>query len=593
MILSDCVMRKISLFIVSTYRSHSRIAGKTYKFLSPRQLQLAPLQVSVRSFSLSTDVPSHSPAALHPEHEGVVARKILFKQVKRFIERGDTAAAEQVLQATDLKTIEDPIRIFNRILIAYADSNQQVELERVFRSLLDNPGWPFPDEVSYNVYLKAVPLDRAMVVLTQMMEQGIAKTASFNTLISAYCNQGRPNEATQVLEKLMKSSEDHPDVKPDKMSFSPIIRILGKRGMPQQAEMLFDSMRARGIVPDMIAWSSVIHAWSDSKRTEALERVALLLQNMEMDVVPDTAVYNSVMLALANAGNRGPDAEGLLSRMTVEPNVITYSTCLLAWKNSPDLPEAVERGEALLQDMQSRGLKPNVVVLSTLISLYAREGMAERAEEVLEQIEKPNILTYTAVLNAWAKSGRDVALSRAFELLDRMEAQPNVTTFNTIIKVIEKCPGVENKTEALNEVGALMRRLGCMANLRTYNAIFNVCAADASGEAALHFALDSFFELRSNQELKLQIDNYTYPSLFKTLANHGASFSIVAQVFQLCCEDHAVTRMVLSHMNRCCSVEELQRLLPVRNVKDFDLKDLPRNWIRRYGQVHENTRRKR
>lgn len=235
------------------------------------------------------------------------------------------------------------------------------------------------------------------------------------------------------------------------------------------------------------------------------------------------------------------------------------------------------------------------VVLSTLVfSLCSHARARQNVRMQTWQIEKPNMhIYYTACVGCVVKVGQRCCCQSSFSAPGLREAQPKVTTFNTIIKVIEKCPGVENKTEALNEVGALMRRLGCMANLRTYNAIFNVCAADASGEAALHFALDSFFELRSNQELKLQIDNYTYPSLFKTLANHGASFSIVAQVFQLCCEDHAVTRMVLSHMNRCCSVEELQRLLPVRNVKDFDLKDLPRNWIRRYGQVHENTRRKR
>jgi pentatricopeptide repeat protein len=522
------------------------------------------------------------------------AKNRLLRQVKELIALGEVEKAEHLLLSTDLTNVEEPIRVFNRVLIAYADSKRFEKLDALFWKLSKDPKLPHPDQLSFNVYLKAQPLSTAKKWLDIMLKEGMAETTSFNILISAYCDQDMPNEATQVLERLLLCSRENPNIQPDIVSFSPIIRILGRGGLPQQAEHLFESMKDRGIEPDMIAWSSVIHAWADSRLPEGPARVAQLLTSMEeSNIVPDAAVYNTVLLAIANAGNRGPEAEKMLARMPAAPDLISFSTCILAWKNSPDLPNAVERAHALFEAMKNEGFKPNVITYSTLISIYARQGMAELSETLLAEMERPNIITYTAVIEAWSKSGRPDAVTRVFALLDHMKAKPNATTFNTTIKVIEKCGDERDKLGAVDLVRSMMQRTGCRPNIRTFNAILNVCAADTE-KRSLDYALSLLEELRSIPQMIDQIDNYTYPSLFKVLYTKQAPFETVAKVFHTCCEDQAVSRMVVSHMKRCCSNAELQELLQVENVENFDLlRDLPRPWTRRYQRSNVKQRRRR
>jgi pentatricopeptide repeat protein len=506
---------------------------------------------------------------------GFASRDQLLGQIEQHLRRGDFLAAEREVLDRDLSRINEPIRLFNRILIAYADSHQYSKLENLFLKLSENPELPQPDAVSHNVCLKGLSPDRAKQMLEEMTRQGIAETISFNTVITSFCGQGRIKEAVGVLESLVKCSEEQPDVKPDILSFSPIVQALGKSGRPKDAELLVERMRARGYVPDVITWTSVLHAWSISNQPEAPDRAITLLNEVLKEQKPDTALYNAVLLALANDLNRGKEAEEVLRQMSTPPNIITYSTCMLAWKNSPDLPQAVFQAEALLEEVYQRGLTPNVVLFSTLIALYARCGMVASAERILQRMEQPNVVSYTAVLEAWANSERLDAVDQAIQLLNEMDAKPNATTFNTVLKVIEKCPGHPKKSEGAVRILSRMREAGCRPNIRTFNAIFSVCAHDLAKQEALKHVLDNFYEMKS---LGMEVDNYTYPSLFKALANLDASFETVEKVFAICCQDGAVDRMVTGHLKRFCTEDELKSLLPVKNVSDFDMTELPEEW---------------
>lgn len=86
--------------------------------------------------------------------------------------------------------------------------------------------------------------------------------------------------------------------------------------------------------------------------------------------------------------------------------------------------------------------------------MQPREGTTERADADLADRETQyaylHVLHYTACVDCVAKVGQRCCCQSSFSAPGLREAQPKVTTFNTIIKVIEKCPGVDNKTEAVN-----------------------------------------------------------------------------------------------------------------------------------------------
>ena len=492
----------------------------------------------------------------------VAARRVVFTAMLDQIEQDDIEAAEKVLLNSDLSKMDEPIRLFHRLLLAYSDVGRILDIERVFHLLLNNPELPRPDAVSYNIYLRSLPIEKQAVTLDDMIEQGIADTESFNTIIASYCSVDRPDEGMKMLERLMYYSNTHPDVKPDSISFSPLIRYAGRTSNPDLAEQLFQGMRRSGVRPDVIAWSHIIHAWAKSGRPEAPQRAMNLLNEMRLEATPDAEIYNVVMLAFAKARDRGPDVEDILMRMPMAPTYVSFSTGVLAWKNSPGIHDAVERAEALVAYMeQTRGYQKNDVVRATLIALYARWHLPERAELILNEVEKPNVMTYNSVLDAWSKSRREESIARAFRILNNMKEKPNVFTFTTVVTLIKACAGERNKIDAFNELNGKMRSEGLIPDIRTYSSIFRLCAAASSSpDAALQLTRTAFFELQSRPKIKATIDRHVYPSLFQSLAANKASFDDVRMYFQYCAKDKFVCREVLDALKRCCSDRDIEVL---------------------------------
>jgi hypothetical protein len=92
-------------------------------------------------------------------------------------------------------------------------------------------------------------------------------------------------------------------------------------------------------------------------------------------------------------------------------------------------------------------LKPDEVTFSSVMNCWARskeKGAAERAERILTLLEendfKPSPTAYATVINAWSKSFDICAPERAMALLNKMEKsyehgneslRPNAYCFNS------------------------------------------------------------------------------------------------------------------------------------------------------------------
>jgi len=91
----------------------------------------------------------------------------------------------------------------------------------------------------------------------------------------------------------------------------------------------------------------------------------------------------------------------------------------------------------LLQDMQTQGHTPNLILWNTVINGYAQKGDAAGALQLLDGMRAqgvaPDTVTMNTVINAHAQAGR---AQDAMELLESMQAEgltPDNFTINTII----------------------------------------------------------------------------------------------------------------------------------------------------------------
>jgi len=326
---------------------------------------------------------------------------------------------------------------------------------------------------------------------------------SFNTVLNAWSRCGNAQRASALLGRLEHLSDTLHVLPfgPNSVSYATCISAWARSGLaraPFEAELLLDRVessfygkdsddggdgRRTTIVapPTIHMYSSVINAWSHSRRSDAAKRAERILIRLEdlytssasSNIKPNAVLYTSII----NCWGRSRDAaavehaEAIFARMKnstdpdMQPNEFTYAALLNAWSNSGRGIEAAERADELVQELETDDQRvPNVYTYTNAIKAWARSGHAEcgcRAEEILNRMltasehderVRPNVYTFTSVIDAWIsqKKGnqRSEGALNADRILRKMteltsegydNAKPDKLVYSKVIKALEAC----------------------------------------------------------------------------------------------------------------------------------------------------------
>ncbi len=212
-------------------------------------------------------------------------------------------------------------------------------------------------------------------------------------------------------------------------------------------------------------YNLIIDIISKNGKSNVIHEIIDKMENspQQYNIHPDAITYNALLYSYSQKANpnSAEETETLL-RQIIENNkphdVISYNICLNAWakNNTHDKDpltktnkkkHAADRAEMLLIEMQRRYLdyghvhvKPNVRSFTILLDAYSNSNdldAAKKATDLLYLMEelsgakeggddndneslKPNLFMYNAVLNAWSKSSLPGSSQCAQDLLDRM-----------------------------------------------------------------------------------------------------------------------------------------------------------------------------
>jgi len=158
---------------------------------------------------------------------------------------------------------------------------------------------------------------------------------------------------------------------------------------------------------------------------------------------------------------------------------------------------------------------------------------AQEAEEYLfqtltEGTVRPDVVAFTKVISAWARSRRPDAPDRAEALLSRMidiandegreDVRPNTFTYNALINAFARRGLVAKAEEYLAKMREVSTNVD--ADCITYNSVINAYASSrkAKKEGGQR-ALELFEEMKSDESIRP--DSVTYGSVIKCLTNAG------------------------------------------------------------------------
>jgi len=362
---------------------------------------------------------------------------------------------------------------------------------------------------------------RAMQLLSRMesMAEGgnrhVAPTAvTFNTVLDVLSKTGNMQDAKRaeaLVERMQQLYDDrrNANARPSVISYNACMKAYarcaanGAEDAPDRAEELLQHMKNTGINADRITYTTLIDCYAKAATTRpgAAVRAEEILRDMTHlyavsgnDAIrPDYLSYSAVIGAWARTAT--PDAASRANSLLVQmealhaagadggislaPSTVTYNSVLNAFARSGH-PDAAQQAWDLLIKMQTlskledRNVKCDTITFSTVIDAIAKtRADPERAEELFFRMEKqyedtgdesfrPNSISLSSAVNAWAKSDRPDAASRALSFLDKAERiaylRPNAIVYSTLLECLAKSRS-RSAAKAAEDVLVRMERL--------------------------------------------------------------------------------------------------------------------------------------
>ncbi|KAL7532746.1 hypothetical protein ACHAXR_004817 [Thalassiosira sp. AJA248-18] len=390
-------------------------------------------------------------------------------------------------------------------------------------------------------------------------------TVVYNTILQAYANAGDASTAETILHSMISlhssslqegAGGPYQHVCPNTRTFNVVLNAWAKKNGGEggvRANEILDRLENMASIndgprPDTISYNTVLAAWSKSASVDpaslsdredsiivgkgAAYEAMKLLDKVELRYIqsqgnqygrrhphvtkPDAISYNTTIAAFANAAQHckngtsmAEEAESLLSRMKdqlgIDPDSYSYNGVLSAWARSSGGLSAAQRAESILRAMRD----PTIVSWSAVVNAYAHADSAPKAETLLREMEQnamqwsrgsrapiiPSVVLYNNVLHAWGSSSDIGASKHAEVLLNRMEnssqlPMPDIISYRLVLTALEHSMEPDKAERSKSVLGRLLSSVelqNIVANppqiQNAYNSLLTACAytpADAT-----------------------------------------------------------------------------------------------------------------
>ncbi|KAL2938647.1 hypothetical protein RDABS01_022096 [Bienertia sinuspersici] len=323
-------------------------------------------------------------------------------------------------------------------------------------------------EVAIGLYNYMVKCDVAPLLLPifDCMEAHgcLRDSRTYNEIMTGLCSRGSVQEAMLLFGDMVRAGP-YPTV----TTYNVLINGYILQNNLEYAERLFGLMKYSGCDPDEYTYTEMIDGFCKSGKLELA--YSLFHEITERGLHPNELTFTSLIDGHCKTGNLDVALEllGKMKEYGCSPTAETFNAIINGFVKENRFAEA----EIMSSSMSEYGLVPNVITYTTLIdglcqhggtnlafkcahTWLCQEGKVDGAESLFEEMQKkgivPNVVTFTSLINGFVMIDR---LDHAFLLLHKMlesNCQPNYRTFNVLLKGLHKeCNMLVNDVAAQND----------------------------------------------------------------------------------------------------------------------------------------------
>jgi len=247
---------------------------------------------------------------------------------------------------------------------------------------------------------------------------------AWTALIGAHADARELDEAFALFEEMQESG-----VRPDVISWNTLVSGFARNGDLGAALHLFDEMRLRGVEPGVNSWNCII---SGCVQNALYEEAMGIFQEMCESKVPDSVTVASILPACAGlqALRIGKQLHSYVLRHGIKLNVYIGASLISLYSECGEFDYA----RVVFSYIEE---EKNVTVWNELIQLYIREGRMDKAWEAFNLMHEdglePDIVTYNSFIAEYARAGQKEQAYELFSGMVDMGLRPNVVSMNALI----------------------------------------------------------------------------------------------------------------------------------------------------------------
>lgn len=205
---------------------------------------------------------------------------------------------------------------------------------------------------------------------------------------------------------------------------SSIFDAYAKGGDMGDARRLFDEMNWR----DVLAWTTLLSGYAKDGDMKSAREVFYAMP--EKNSVSWTALISGY--AQNGVGHHALALFKKMIELKVEPDPFTYSSCLFACASTI----SPHHGMQLHSHLITSGIRPNVVVVSSLIDMYSKCGSLDSAKRVFDvdaTKNKQNVVLWNTIISALAHHGCGREATKIFFDMVKLGVKPDSVTFLALL----------------------------------------------------------------------------------------------------------------------------------------------------------------
>ncbi|KAF9995247.1 hypothetical protein BGZ79_011070 [Entomortierella chlamydospora] len=353
----------------------------------------------------------------------------------------------------------------------------------------------------YNIILKAYSKMSDFKSCSNMIDKMRAQKMGLNTttyhIILDTCKHARKlKDAQGILAQMRKKG-----VEVTSATYLILLSICARCKNVRQAREYFEEMPLLGLDRDVAHYNALLNAYAHAGDATGAKRVYQLME--DDGILADQYTYTAMVKAYRTC-NRFPEAIHFLKKLR-EAGVKPNAKVLAAMGEEPlEIVEECARSEVPISQSG----------FNMLITRAIKSNQFPQVPHLLEEMQKaghrPDVFTFTAMVDANIKMGKYQEAKEIFMAMQRANIQPDVIAYSAMISGALSQVGVQ---ESMVILKAMMDD-GLLPNLHTFNSLLSASVGE--------IGVEGFKVIReAMQSLHIRPDHRSFNALLSAYALEG------------------------------------------------------------------------